>query len=46
MIQENIDFLKRMVAEKRDIYSILSFLSESLDTCLRAELVFKMRGKV
>ena len=31
MIQENIDFLKSMVSERRDLYSIFSFLSESLD---------------
>ena len=31
MIRENLSFLKQMVQEKRDLYSIFSFLSESID---------------
>jgi len=38
MIKENIDFLRKMVWDKRDLYSILSFLSESIDT-LRTDLM-------
>ncbi len=32
MIEENLDFLQKMIKQKRDLYSIVSFLSESLDT--------------
>lgn len=31
MIQENISFIKKMIEQKRDLYAIFSFLSESLD---------------
>ena len=38
MIEENIRFLKDMVGNRRDLYSILSFLSETIDT-MRTDLI-------
>lgn len=32
MIKENLDYLNRMIAEKRELYAIFSFLSETIDT--------------
>lgn len=38
MIEENIRFLQDMVKNRRDLYSILSFLSETIDT-MRTDLI-------
>lgn len=42
MIEENIRFLKDMVGNRRDLYSILSFLSETIDT-MRTDLAVQDR---